>query len=193
MLIIASYFSVANAQLMVDENGRIGMNIDTTATLISNVSINSLGESTTSVFIKQDAAVHTIGLGVRKKENYGGSGNFLMSVSGRGDVEKSNNNIGIYGGVWSNTALGSGRAFGVMGIAGGSTSGWNYGVSGMLTSTGNGAGIYGSTTNDSGTNTGGRYAGYFNGPVKVTGTLTAQSVVNLSDYRVKKEYTFHIQ
>ena len=69
MLIIASYFSVANAQLMVDENGRIGMNIDTTATLISNVSINSLGESTTSVFIKQDAAVHTIGLGVRKKEN----------------------------------------------------------------------------------------------------------------------------
>lgn len=186
MLIIASYFSVANAQLMVDENGRIGMNIDTTATLISNVSINSLGESTTSVFIKQDAAVHTIGLGVRKKENYGGSGNFLMSVSGRGDVEKSNNNIGIYGGVWSNTALGSGRAFGVMGIAGGSTSGWNYGVSGMLTSTGNGAGIYGSTTNDSGTNTGGRYAGYFNGPVKVTGTLTAQSVVNLSDYRVKK-------
>lgn len=33
-----------------------------------------------------------------------------MSVSGRGDVERDNNNIGIYGGVWSNTELGSGRA-----------------------------------------------------------------------------------
>ena len=110
MLMMAFCFNIANAQLMVDENGRIGMNIDTTATLISNVSINSLGESTSSVFIKQDATVHTIGLGVRKKENYGGEGNFLMSVSGRGDVERDNNNIGIYGGVWSNTELGSGRA-----------------------------------------------------------------------------------
>ena len=91
MLMFASCFSVVNAQLMVDENGRIGMNIDTTATLISNVGFNSLGESNTSVFIKQDAAVYTIGLGVRKKGAHSGTGNSLMSISGRGDVEKNNN------------------------------------------------------------------------------------------------------
>ena len=33
MLMFASCFSVVNAQLMVDENGRIGMNIDTTESL----------------------------------------------------------------------------------------------------------------------------------------------------------------
>ena len=102
-----------------------------------------------------------------------------------GNLQGNNHNVGVYGGAWSDTALGSGRAFGVMGIAGGSSSGWNYGISGMLRGSGNGAGVYGSTTWDNGTNTGGRYAGYFNGPVKVTGTLTAQSVVTLSDYRVK--------
>ena len=186
MLMIASCFSVVNAQLMVDANGRIGMNIDTTATLISNVGFNSLGESNTSVFIKQDAAVYTIGLGVRKKGAHSGAGNSLMSISGRGDVEKNNNNIGIYGGVWSNTELGSGRAFGVMGVAGGSTSGWNYGISGMLTGTSNGAGDYGSTSYDAGTKTNGRYAGFFKGPVKVVGTLTTQEVVTLSDFRTKR-------
>ena len=52
MLMIASCFSIANAQLMVDENGRIGMNIDTTESLISNVAINTSGNAETSVFCK---------------------------------------------------------------------------------------------------------------------------------------------
>lgn len=186
MLMTASCFSVANAQLMVDENGHIGMNIDTTATILSDIGINSLGSSTTAVSISQDATKHSTGLGVYRRKQHPGSGNFLMSVCGMGDLQGDNNNIGIYGGAWRNSTLGSGRTFGVMGIAGGATSGWNYGVCGMLNGNTNGAGVYGSTTWDNGTNTGGRYAGYFYGPVKVTGTLTANQVVTLSDYRVKE-------
>ena len=182
---IASCFSIANAQLMVDENGRIGMNIDTTESLISNVAINTSGNAETSVFVNHDATAYTTGLGVYRTQNNSGTGKHLISISGMGNLQGSNHNVGVYGGAWSDTALGSGRAFGVMGVAGGSSSGWNYGISGMLRGSGNGAGVYGSTTWDNGTNTGGRYAGYFNGPVKVTGTLTAQSVVTLSDYRVK--------
>lgn len=34
MLMIASCFSVANAQLIVDENGKVGVGIDTTATRV---------------------------------------------------------------------------------------------------------------------------------------------------------------
>lgn len=185
MLMIASCFSIANAQLMVDENGRIGMNIDTTESLISNVAINTSGNAETSVFVNHDATAYTTGLGVYRTQNNSGTGKHLISISGMGNLQGSNHNVGVYGGAWSDTALGSGRAFGVMGVAGGSSSGWNYGISGMLRGSGNGAGVYGSTTWDNGTNTGGRYAGYFNGPVKVTGTLTAQSVVTLSDYRVK--------
>ena len=186
MLMMASCFNVVNAQLMVDENGRIGMNIDTTESLISNVAINTLGNAETSVFVNHDTTTYTTGLSVYRTQNNSGTGKYLMSISGMGNLQGSNHNVGVYGGAWSDTALGSGRAFGVMGVAGGSSSGWNYGISGMLRGSGNGAGVYGSTTWDNGTNTGGRYAGYFNGPVKVTGTLTAQSVVNLSDYRVKK-------
>ena len=185
MLMIASCFNAVNAQLMVDENGRIGMNIDTTESLISNVAINTSGNAETSVFVNHDATTYTTGLSVYRTQNNSGTGKHLISISGMGNLQGSNHNVGVYGGAWSDTALGSGRAFGVMGVAGGSSSGWNYGISGMLRGSGNGAGVYGSTTWDNGTNTGGRYAGYFNGPVKVTGTLTAQSVVTLSDYRVK--------
>ena len=51
----------------------------------------------------------------------------------------------------------------------------------------NGAGIYGTSISENkGVVVGGRYAGYFYGPVKVTSTLTANEIVTLSDYRVKE-------
>ena len=186
MLMIATCFNVANAQLIVDENGHIGMNIDTTATIFSDIGINSLGSSTTAVSISQDATKHSTGLGIYRRGQHPGTSNYLMSVCRMGDLQGANNNIGVYGGAWKNSTLGSGRTFGVMGIAGGATSGWNYGVCGMLNGYTNGAGVYGSTTCDNGTNTGGRYAGYFNGPVKVTSTLTVNEIVTLSDYRIKE-------
>ena len=185
MLMMASCFSIANAQLMVDANGHIGLNMDTTAVIKSDIGVGSLGNEEIGISVKHDGTRHHTGLMVyRTGDNYG-SESMLWSLSGRGNIQKSRHNIGVYGAIWSNTTLNSGRTFGVMGIAGGATSGWNYGVCGMLGGPGNGAGVYGSTTWNNGTNTGGVYAGYFNGPVKVTGTLTAQSVVTLSDYRVK--------
>lgn len=185
MLMMASCFSIANAQLMVDANGHIGLNMDTTAVIKSDIGVGSLGNEEIGISVKHDGTRHHTGLMVyRTGDNYG-SESMLWSLSGRGNIQKSRHNIGVYGAICSNTTLNSGRTFGVMGIAGGATSGWNYGVCGMLGGPGNGAGVYGSTTWDNGTNTGGVYAGYFNGPVKVTGTLTAQSVVTLSDYRVK--------
>ena len=45
MLMIASCFSVANAQLMVDENGRVGVGIETYDTLESKLSVNTVGSS----------------------------------------------------------------------------------------------------------------------------------------------------
>ena len=48
MLMIASCFGIANAQLLVDENGKIGIGIDTNLTPNSQLSINSVGSSTAS-------------------------------------------------------------------------------------------------------------------------------------------------
>lgn len=76
------------------------------------------------------------------------------------------------------TAQSSYRTYGVIGIAGNATSGWNYGVHGQLNGTNNGAGVYGTAThNEYGSYVDGRYAGYFNGETKVNGNLTVTGAV----------------
>lgn len=48
---IASCFSVANAQLMVDANGKTGVGIETNGTFNSQLTVNSLGESGVTMHI----------------------------------------------------------------------------------------------------------------------------------------------
>lgn len=65
-----------------------------------------------------------------------------------------------------------GRAYGVMGIAGHANNGYNYGVYGELRGNNNGAAVYGTTYMFSnGLQVNGMYAGYFDGPAKVTDFL----------------------
>ena len=75
-------------------------------------------------------------------------------------------------------------AIGVMGAADNSSSGYSYGVSGILNNSTRGAAIYGSS-NMKGVSISGRYAGYFNGDTHVKGTLTATALVTPSDSRLK--------
>lgn len=186
MLMMASYFSIANAQLIVDENGHVAIGLDTTATVISTLGVNTLGSSAATAYVKSkienNYAIHALKVG-----NYPSDySRDLVAYGANTAVYPTHQNFGLYAQTFSNTPTNSGRAYGVCAFAGNSTSGWNYGVCGSLLGNQNGAGIYGTSESDNkGVNTGGRYAGYFYGPVKVTGTLTAQSVVTLSDYRVK--------
>ena len=90
-------------------------------------------------------------------------------------------NIGGEGIAYSSTAKSSGRAFGLRGIAGNCTSGYNFGLLGALHGKQDGAAIFGTTSGKSlGVNVGGCYAGYFDGNVKVTGLLSGD-VVNQAD------------
>ena len=186
MLMIASCLGVANAQLMVDSDGNVGAYIDATG-LQSYFTVNSVGNAESTAFIQANANEHRIGLYVR---SFGDNPEkFAFQVAGQfsAEVHANQSSMGIHARASKSTPINSGRSFGVLGYAGNATNGYNYGIFGCLNGTNNGAGVYGSiTSEDSGTDTGGRYAGYFNGPVKVTSTLTAQSIVNLSDYRVKK-------
>jgi len=75
-------------------------------------------------------------------------------------------------------------AIGVMGKAGNTLPGYNYGVFGTIMGTTNGAGVFASI-NENYTCVSGRYAGYFKGSTYVDGTLTATSVVTPSDMRLK--------
>lgn len=88
------------------------------------------------------------------------------------NAQKTFFNIGIWGQAYSTQILGGGRSYGLWGIAGNTSTGYNYGVYGELYSTQNGAGIYGTIYPNNGINVGGRYAGFFHGNVKITGSLS---------------------
>jgi len=90
---------------------------------------------------------------------------------------------GIYGYAYRSSAISSSRSYGVRGMAGNYTSGWNYGVYGILQGDNNGAGVFGTIYCD--ISVPGQYAGYFYGNVKVTGSLWASSITE-SDQRLKK-------
>ncbi|MBQ6063352.1 MAG: tail fiber domain-containing protein [Prevotella sp.] len=79
-----------------------------------------------------------------------------------------------------------GRLIGILGEVGNATSGYNYGVVGSFSGTNNGVGVLGNVGNSpQDLYVDGRYAGYFNGNVKVTGTING-TVISSSDIRLKK-------
>ena len=91
-------------------------------------------------------------------------------------------NIGVAG-----RSIGNYYVIGLQGVAGGSLSGYNFGVIGGLTKSNiNGAGIFGTTLNHTGVYISGRYAGYFNGHVYVDSTITATSYISPSDIRIEQ-------
>lgn len=95
-------------------------------------------------------------------------------------------NVAIYGDSRHSSNINSGRAVGVLGVAGYSTDGYNYGVFGKLCGTQYGAGVYGSIYDDMADYLGGKYAGYFDGPTYVNDGLTALSIFIPSDTRLKE-------
>lgn len=79
------------------------------------------------------------------------------------------------------------RNYGIFSVVGNATSGWNYGVSGMLYGQNDGTGIYGSSRYDEGFNTGGRFAGLFHGDIKTTDAVYASVYNTLADSRLNED------
>lgn len=98
-------------------------------------------------------------------------------------------NIGGEGVAYSPTTRNTGRAFGLRGVAGNCTSGYNFGVLGALQGSQAGAAIFGTTSGKTlGLRVDERYAGYFDGNVKVTGSLQG-NVVNSAEVNAKRTQT----
>ena len=79
------------------------------------------------------------------------------------------------------------RNYGLYCIAGNASQGWNYGVSGILMDQSEGTGIYGSSRNDEGFNTNGRFAGLFHGDLKITDAVFASAYNTLADSRLNDD------
>ena len=182
MLMIASCFSVANAQLMVDENGRVGVGIETNDTLLSEFTVNGRGQNEVAVCINTDDLA---GLRINRTGRMISSPHYgVHAVS----EPHGATNFGVYGcSTNSNGTQTVWESCGVGGIANGSFCGANFGVAGLLSAT-SGSGIFGSSSPYMGGVTiEAAYAGYFIGNVNVTGTLYVPTILQPSDYRLKSD------
>lgn len=183
--------SYINAQLLVDNNGNVRIKNTNSTTNSSYFAINTTGDSTICSYIYSDRNSQSIGLRIMKTDGVNASGNETHTIfsSARQVASSTRKAYGIYGFAYKSSGVDSncGRSFGVYGIAGNSTPGWNYGVYGTLMGNNNGAGVFGSSVNlDGGIDTQGRYAGFFRGNVKSTDVIYATSFQTSSDYRLKE-------
>lgn len=151
----------ASAQLKVNSSGKVG--IQTTLTnLQSRLTVGNVSPADASV-----------------------------GIASTPDV-MNKNNIGVEGAVNANSSYTSDKNYGVLGIVSSMNNnhGRNYGISGMIGPLGQhygGAGVYGAystTYYSSPTNISGAYAGYFVGPVYVTGNMTVPNMFTATDSRL---------
>jgi Chaperone of endosialidase len=177
-LIVFMSFNLAKGQINMASDGSVGIAgaINASWTMFVNgmTGRNNLGVTTPS---------GTVGSLI-----YGISSSFTNSTSG-------SSNRAINGSVYNTTAASSGQAYGVFGLAGNCTNGYNYGLFGQITGTNSGSAIMGYTGSSfvapsDLTVASIQYAGYFMGNVKITGSIWAASgTITGSDERIKKEIT----
>ena len=117
-----------------------------------------------------------------------------IGISGSTTVGEDKSNIGIMGFTYANSSFSNDKNYGVLGIVDpmNYTHGRNYGLSGMIGQLGNhygGAGLYATCFTYyffNPTNIQGAYAGYFDGAVKVSGSVTATNFFVPTDNRLSE-------
>lgn len=176
-----------SAQLKVAENGNVGISTGTYTPLSKLTIGETAGLSTARLYVygSGNGGANQYGIysnllwgsNAVKCAIYGytkGAGGSLIGVKGEAEADGINVTVPIYG---------------VYGIAGGGSTGKNYGVFGALQSgTSNGAGIYG-TDDGLTTNIAGLYAAYFRGETNVNGNLCSVTSYQTSDARLKRNIT----
>ena len=124
-----------------------------------------------------------------------GTGSSTVGISGSPATIGTSNNIGIVGTINANSSYSNDKNYGVLGVVSSINvnHGRNYGLAGMIgfnnATPYGGTGIYGATHTylfSYPTNISGIYAGYFEGPIKVTGNITASNMYIPSDSRLSE-------
>ncbi len=172
--------STSFSQLKVTPDGKVGIGI--TQTPVSNFTVGTPGFPNIRNVFESDIVTMFIN-GKGKSPHY--LNRWGTGLLARNIVSSARGDIGIDCAVSSPSPSNSGRAIGVVGTAANATPGYNYGVIGNLNGSNNGTGILGTIGTIQGVYIDGKYAGYFNGNVKVTGTIIG-TVVGNSDIRYKQ-------
>ena len=168
--LVSVVFAITNmsAQLKVHSNGNVGIQ----SSVVAQSALLVGGDQSVTGSGGWKAAFRSNDQGVYVKRN-GTTGvtiNDLMAIYGENVIDGMKFYMGVKGRAYTSNSLSRGRAWGVFGESGNSTSGYNYAVFGNLRGSQNGAAVVGVLDNID-LNVPGRYAGYFQGDVRTTGNF----------------------
>jgi len=176
--LLSVFVSVVFAQLKVTQDGKVGIGITTTP--ISKFAVGSTGDIYyPNSFNSEENTMRIISNGA-----YTNLGNIVSSLRVWMDATAGRIYYGLWVSAYKTSTSSSGRSIGIISEAGNATSGYNAGVAGLLNGSNNGAGIVGSS-NGVVPYIDGHYSGYFDGNVKITGTVNG-TVIGSSDVRLKQ-------
>ncbi|MCD7972294.1 MAG: tail fiber domain-containing protein [Candidatus Azobacteroides sp.] len=175
----------------------LGLLVSIAPQLFSQLKVNSVGNTLLhSSGFEEDRFDTNSKLTIKTSRDYGlyvfksgstlASTNWSNGINGNTEIVNNKFNVGVRGDANTTATSASGRAFGLLGVAGNSTSGYNYGIMGCLFGNGNGTAVYGAIgSNHYGNPVPGRYSGYFENDIMVTGTING-TVIGNSDIRLKE-------
>jgi Chaperone of endosialidase len=185
-LIILFYYCICsetNCQIKVFSNNYVGINWTTTPA--SRLVLNAAGNSTYQAYF-YNPNISTGGATLALLSETGtGSNNHIMSLAATINLGAGNYLYGAKAVAYNTTALSTGRAYGVYGLAGNASQGFNYGVYGYLYGTRYGAAVFGTTASYGDLALTQQWAGYFRGDVKVETVLWVNATSYTSDAKLK--------
>lgn len=193
-ILVANFSISIYAQIVVGPSGKVGIGLDPSADPQSTLSIKDEGITNAQVSVIDTITFSGLdGFNVYSELHVknGPQWNYAMAGITTAVNACENRIVGVKGEAHHSISNdGCGRSYGIMGSARRATSGWNYGIFGVLL-TGNeyGAGVFGTVGTGSECYVPGRYAGFFNGQTKVNGNLYATSFITTSDARLKTNIT----
>lgn len=156
------------AQLKVDSNGRVGIHTDPQVSAGLKVSSPTDGTGRAAVFTTSDSQVVQI-----STSNSNSTKPYSRALYVANFYDSGGTNLGVMSLV-NNNRTNHGISIGLIGAVNPKSHGYNQGVLGTVSNGKYGAGIFGTTINPTSamsTYFDGVYAGYFDGNVKITGTI----------------------
>ena len=173
----------ATGQIKVFSNNYVGINWTTTPA--SRFVLNGAGNSMYQAYF-YNPNISTGGATLAAVSEAGsGASNHIMAIAAGTNLGASNYLYGLKATAYSATALSTGRSYGVYGLAGNASQGFNYGVYGYLYGTRYGAAVFGTTASYGDIALTQQWAGYFRGDVKVETVLWVNATSYSSDAKLK--------
>lgn len=175
LALLLTFFSASSkAQLRVVDNGRVEIACSGDSTNVSRFAVGG-GQSGFAASFKGNAFNSS---GLYAEAGVTPNNSWMIGIKGSSYMYDNNlYKVGVYGYALQGANMGIGRSYGVYGVAGNATSGWNFGVCGIVQGNGYGTGVYG-TSSSIILGVDGKYAGYFYGKTKVVGSLDVTGHIN---------------